>query len=260
MLDPEPGSQDAVVASWKEYLTGRNVEHEILTITGSSPGSMLQAGLQQARFPLIAYAPCRPEYRPDDLGSMLDRPFLHGENPEDPPSKEMDHVHLISAFRAGVPVPWVFRATGWIYRQICWVLLGYSPQPLPGWLGWKRMLGSWLVRLVFGVQYQDTTCPFRLVRKEILSRIPIQSTSSFAHAELAAKANFLGCLLGEAHPVRVKPEPFRHGLVTAWRDARELFRNPDFGPIFLPAASPDPVASPEGVSTVDNQDGTGHVS
>jgi hypothetical protein len=68
---------------------------------------------------------------------------------------------------------------------------------LPGWLGWKRHLGRLLVRIVFAVRNQDVGCPFRLIRREIFARMPVQSKGTFGHAEILAKANFLGCLIGE---------------------------------------------------------------
>jgi glycosyltransferase involved in cell wall biosynthesis len=92
---------------------------------------------------------------------------------------------------------------------------------------------AWYVRLLFGLRLRDIDCPFKLFRREIFARIPIQSDGPFVHAEILAKANFLGCLMAEA-PVNwdspelaALPRPLR-GLRRA--EAWGLFRHPDFGP------------------------------
>jgi hypothetical protein len=118
--------------------------------------------------------------------------------------------------------------------------------PLPGWLGWKRHLGRLLVRVFFGVRNQDVGCPFRLIRREIFARMPIQSKGTFVRAELLAKANFLGCLLGEEVPLgdRQRPTPLdnRRGdpASRVLKEGLRLLLNPKFAP--PPAAPAEPVA------------------
>ncbi len=106
--------------------------------------------------------------------------------------------------------------------------------------GIKEHFFRWLVRLAFGVKLKDIDCSFKLFRREILPRIPIQSDSSFAHAEILAKANFLGCLMTE---VPVSCDASRNGeapSALAWRrrEAYRLFRAPDFGPTVVPTIEP----------------------
>ena len=117
------------------------------------------------------------------------------------------------------------------------LVLGHADPPLPGWLGWKRHLGRLIVRLLFGVRTQDATCPFRLVRRSVFARMPLQSDGVFAHVEMLAKANFLGCLLGEEVPLgdRHNPETSENddrgdGLGQLLADGVRVFRHPDFGP------------------------------
>jgi glycosyltransferase involved in cell wall biosynthesis len=104
----------------------------------------------------------------------------------------------------------------------------------------KEHLYRWLVRLVFGVRLKDVDCPFKLFRRTIFSRIPIQSAGGFVHAEILAKANFLGCLMTEL-PVEVDtaaPAPI--DLRERRAEALRVFRNADFGPTFLPAPAEQP--------------------
>ena len=114
------------------------------------------------------------------------------------------------------------------------MLLSYSPRPLPGWLGARRRLGGLLARVLFGVRHHDPACPFRLLRRDILARIPLQSKGPFAHVELLAKANFLGHLMGEEIPIDVRPPAYRGDAGSYLADGRRVFNNPDFGPAVLP--------------------------
>jgi glycosyltransferase involved in cell wall biosynthesis len=103
----------------------------------------------------------------------------------------------------------------------------------------RESLFRWLIRLVFGVKLKDIDCSFKLFRRAIFGRIPIQSTSSFVHAEILAKANYLGCLMTEV-PVSYRPLPGSRDDLSSLRQRRaeayQVFRNPDFGPAVLPAA------------------------
>jgi glycosyltransferase involved in cell wall biosynthesis len=103
----------------------------------------------------------------------------------------------------------------------------------------RERVGRRLARLFFGVRLTDLGCRFLLVRRAVFARIPIQSDGPFAHVEILAKANFLGCLLTEA-PVTYRPpapgeariEDASTGEVVA--DAWHVFRRPDFGPAMVP--------------------------
>jgi hypothetical protein len=200
-------------------------------------GAALRKGLDAARFPLIAYAPCDPRYQPSDLKRLL---------------QEIDAVHLISGFRAGRPVPPFWRIIGVVWRTTSRLVLSHTLTSLPGWLGWKGHLGQWLARALFGVRNRDVLCPFRLLRREILARIPLQSDGPFAHVEMLAKANFLGHLLGEEIPLgdRQRPVPAepRGQLGQYLRDGYQVWSHPDFGPPRLPGdvatATPQPSVSP----------------
>lgn len=111
--------------------------------------------------------------------------------------------------------------------------------------GWRDgFLHHWYLRWAFGIRLKDVACPLKLFRREVFARIPIQSDGDFAHAEIVAKANFLGCMLTEVPlPTRaatrrgLPPSPARQNR----KEARRVFHRPDFGPADLsPPAPPEP--------------------
>jgi glycosyltransferase involved in cell wall biosynthesis len=243
---------EKVVSDWLAYLDGLQREYEVILVddgstdgtggraaglaerrgrlhvirhpTHQGEGAALRSGLARARYPLVFYTLCDPRYRPNDLEKLL---------------KHIDQVHLISGYRAGRPVPLFLRAAGLFWRVVCRVLLSYKPERLPGWLGWKGHAGRMLVRVLFGVRYHDVACPYRLFRRDILPRIPIQSHGSFAHVELLAKANALGHYLGEEVPLTsASPEatPGHPGdsIGQLFAEGYRLLNHPDFGPAILP--------------------------
>ncbi|MBY0231116.1 MAG: glycosyltransferase [Gemmataceae bacterium] len=244
---------------WLDWLDKRGGEYELLVVDDASDdgtadrvqaiahprlrvlrhdapkgeGAALRTGLAALAQPLLFYTLLRPEYPPEPLGAMLEKQVpLHDEAKT--MAREIDHVHLVSGYRAGVPVPAALRLLGTLWRGFCWLVVGTMPERLPGWLGWKRHLGWVWLRLVFGLRYPDAMCPYRLLRREMLPRLPIQSDSAFAHAELLAKANFLGHILA-AEQARLDAVPLDRGDGAAIRrDALRVQNAPDFGPAALP--------------------------
>jgi glycosyltransferase involved in cell wall biosynthesis len=257
---------EALLLDWLTWLDARNQEYELILVDdGSSDGTAdragaiadkslrlrvlrhdepkgegaaLRTGVAAASKPLLFCSLCRPDHRPEQLGQLLDKPTaLEGGG------KEIDQVHLITGFRAATPVPLGVRIVSVMWRIFCRLLFSYRPMRLPGWLGWRGHAGWLLARIVFALRTHDVGCPVRLYRREIFEHIPIQSDSAFAHVEVLAKANFLGHLLAEEVPLAITPRPgpdFR----TIWREARRLFRSPDFGPPVLPSLNPPPAATP----------------
>jgi glycosyltransferase involved in cell wall biosynthesis len=110
------------------------------------------------------------------------------------------------------------------------VVAGYRVQRArPHPMSWRKWASRWLIRRLFGVHMRDLGCLMLLARRAIFARIPIQSDGAFAHVEVLAKANFLGCLMTE---VPVEAESTQQP--SAFRDAWRLFFQPDFGPAVLP--------------------------
>jgi glycosyltransferase involved in cell wall biosynthesis len=257
LADNDGPHLEAVVAAWVAFFNGLGRDYEIILVDDGSTdqtaqlvtplkdrhgrvkvirhdsrqgeGAALKSGLAVARYPLVFYTVCDPSYAPADFKRLL---------------TEIDKVHLISGYRGGHPIPAAVRIFRSLFSISSRVLLGTPLTPLPGWLGWKRHLGRLLMRIVFGVRNQDVACPFRLIRREIFARMPVQSKGSFAHAEILAKANFLGCVLGEEitlgdrqRPIplgRRPPDPVGQVLRAGFR----LFQNPKFNPPPMPETKP----------------------
>jgi glycosyltransferase involved in cell wall biosynthesis len=206
-------------------------------------GAALRSALPLAQYPLLFYTLLDPRFDPADLGVLLQK-----KHQPDKPDLEMDAVHVLTGFRAGRRMPIPLRLLGMLWQAVSWLMFSYVPPKLPGWLGWRARLG-WLVsRAVFGVRLHDLGCPFRLIRREIFARIPLQSDGPFVHVEILAKANFLGHIMGEEVPIRHHPpidEPriggsLRQRSAEFWR----LFQHPDFGPPFLAEAKDAPSLTP----------------
>jgi glycosyltransferase involved in cell wall biosynthesis len=240
---------EAVISEWTAILDGLHRDYELLLVNdGSSDrtaalaetlaarlprlrvlshaehrgqGAALRTGLATATKPLLFYTTADRQYQAADLKKLL---------------AEIDKVHLVSGFRLWQPVPRGLRWLGRAWRIFLRVFLGLSLEPLPGWLGWREYLYRTLCRVVFALRLQDINCVYRLCRREIFARIPIQSDGDFVHTEVLAKANFLGCYLNDEVTVTHQPRP---GAVRErmWKDGRCVFAHPDFGPPVLPAAS-----------------------
>jgi hypothetical protein len=183
---------------------------------------------------LLFYAPCEPRYRPDSLNRLLVEPVAAVEG--EAPKPLIDSVHLTTGYHAGVPAPLPWRVLGWVLRFTCRVLFNAAPAPRPGWLGWGRLWTGLVCRFAFGIRNRDVTCPVRLLRRDILERMPLQSVGCFIHAEILAKANFLTLLLSEDCPLGdwktpVPPLSRTEPARQMWRDGWRLFWRPEFRPV-----------------------------
>jgi glycosyltransferase involved in cell wall biosynthesis len=214
----DDGSSDRT-AELAEGLAGRNSRIRLLRHPARRGfGAAVRTGLEAAVDPLLVYCSCDPQFRPTDLKLLL---------------KEIDAVHLVSAGRSSLRMPGWMRGLRTVFRGLVWLFLGIPLEPLPLWRGWRGHAGHWLIRLLFGVRVIDVNSEFKLFRRDIFGRIPIQSEGDFVHAEILAKANFLGLLMSEV-PVGDRPlSNGRRGLEKMWADGRRVFRRPDFGPAVL---------------------------
>ncbi len=180
-------------------------------------GAALRTGLAQVQYPLVFYTACDYPYPPADLTKLLE---------------VIDSVDLASGCRTD-PVPRWMRWAGAVYRLLVRVVFGIHLDARPGWRGWDAWRRGVRLRLLFGLRLWDVPSAFKLFRRSVLERIPIQSDGQFVHAEILAKANFLGCLMAEV-PIGRLPGHFRGvpELTPAGVDeATELwrvFRDPRF--------------------------------
>jgi glycosyltransferase involved in cell wall biosynthesis len=259
--DEEP-HLEAVLTAWLALLDGLGRDYELLVVDDASAdrtaglaealaarhprlrllrhaeprgaGAALRTALAEAGKPLLFYAPCDRQYDPSDFPRLL---------------AEIDKVHLVSGFRLWRPVPEWLRAIGTAYRVFVRVFFGFAPEPLPGWLGWREYLYRLLVRAVFAVRLRDVDCRFRLFRREVFARLPLQSDGDFVHTEVLAKANFLTCYMNDEVTVVWRP---REGAPAKdprfGKDWRRVLSHPDFGPP-PPAEPTPPTTGPENSSS-----------
>jgi len=97
-------------------------------------------------------------------------------------------------------------------------MLGYLPEPPKGWLGKSENRFWWKCRTLFGLRIGDINSKFKLFRRSILDRMELQSDGEFIHAELLAKANFLGCMMDEIVLTdREPPKPAPDVRKEMWR-------------------------------------------
>jgi glycosyltransferase involved in cell wall biosynthesis len=197
----------------------RPLRHDVRTGFGAG----LRTALAVAAHPLIFYTACDYPYAPSDVTKLLE---------------VIDAADLVSGCRTE-PVPAWLQRVDILHRLLARVAFGVSPESRPGWRGWGAWREALKLRLLFGVRVWDPTSAYKLFRRSVLDRIPIQSNGEFVHVELLAKANFLGCLMAEVPIGRLAgnfkgvPEP---PATESAGDARRVFRRPVFA------------GEPEGVS------------
>ena len=190
-------------------------------------GAALRTGLAAAQFPLVFYTGCDHAYNPADLRKLLER--IDDADPDT--GRKID---VVNGFRAGQPLVGKHRLIERVRRGLLRVALGMQVPPMMGWLGSRAHHYSWLVRILFGLRIGDVNGKFKLFRKKIFERIPIQSDGDFVHAEILSKANFLGCLMDEL-PIAERPGPFAAQAESPapssfGKELRRVFFHPDFGP------------------------------
>ena len=192
-----------------------------------------------AQFPLILTATADKQFQPHDLYRFLE---------------SIDRVDLISGFRVAWPAPVGVAIWDEFRSLVARVLLGFTREPRVCWLGlagWRR---RWLARWIFGIRVRDPECPFRLYRREIFQRMPIQSDGPAAQIEILAKANHLECIMAEV-PVHWEPrEHVDSSDRTAGKELRKLFFNPEFGKPRVKCVISNDNGLPRGVSSMRQPD------
>jgi glycosyltransferase involved in cell wall biosynthesis len=229
----DDGSTDAT----PERVKAAAARHsEIVVLTHDAPkgfGASLRTALEHARHPLFFYSSLDYPYQTTDLRKLLER---------------IDDVDFASGFRAARPLPRGYRRWRRFADLFLLVVIGLKREPLPGWLGIKQHFYNRAMRTLFGVHLDDVECAYKLFRREIFDRIPIQSDGIFVHTEIVAKATFMTCWMNEVEigaqggvPPEALVVPFSLG--ERWHDMRRLLSNPDFGP-WPPRKHEDPPPAP----------------
>lgn len=198
-------------------------------------GASLRTGWARARHPLIFITALDYPYSTHDLRKLLDR---------------IDDCDLVSGFRAAVRPPGWYVAYRRVTDLLLRVLIGLTRERLPGWLGFRVHFYNRLLRTILGVQLDDAESAYKLLRREVLERFPIQSDGIFALAEIAAKANFVMQWLDEVPigaqggvPADALRIPF--SWRERWRDFRRVFLHPEFHrPSAVGESTDAPASSP----------------
>jgi hypothetical protein len=170
--------------------------------------------IRAAQHPLLAFSPADRQYQPADLEHLL---------------KVIDKVDLAVGYRSGGQAPpWrvlLDMATTILAR----IFLGLSLEPRVCWLGSTGWGHRWIARWIFGVRVTDPECPFRLTRRDIFQRMPIQAGGPFMLVEMLAKANHLSCYLAEEPVTWMPPTDPAGEAISFGQDARLVFGAPTFG-------------------------------
>jgi glycosyltransferase involved in cell wall biosynthesis len=218
---------EKTLTGWAEQLDGRESDYELLLVDdGSGDRTASLAEALAARHPRLRVF---RHDKPLGFGAALRTGLAAARHPlfcyctcdgQFTPADlklllgEVDKVDLVSACRL-------------------------PPTLLNRWFGNEPAMRL-LRRFTFGLHMLDATCPFKLFRRSIFDRIPLQSSGPFVHTEILAKANFLGCLMTEVtvpvQPAAGTPSPLlQASRGERWAEAYQVFKHPDFGPAVLPS-------------------------
>ena len=226
--------------AWREYLETLRRPYEILLLQETRPEvaatslesyrvfpyerehgfrTALNDAIRSAQHPLLAFSTCDKQYQPRDVETLL---------------KLIDKVDMVVGYRAGGPVPFWRVLLDTLIVPLSTIVLGIPLEPRKSWLGAEGWCRRWTARWIFGIRVADPECLFRLARRAMFERLPIQSSGPFVQIEILAKANHLTCLLAEERVSWSPPELPIVDAVPFGPDARLVFRAPDFG-VFPPS-------------------------
>jgi glycosyltransferase involved in cell wall biosynthesis len=223
---------EATVGPWIEQFAALRREFEIILVDdGSTDQTCLVAAKLAVRYPEIALETHEAQR---GIGAAIRTGLARARHPLllYCPTQDQYQATDFSHF-----LKWIDKAD---------IVAGYRRRK-PGSFRsrWRQRWFRWGVRVCFGIPMHDLACYYVLARRAKFARIPIQSDGPFFHAEILAKANFLGCMIHEV-PLTDGPQapkmPAWHAAKPGqtWSEMRRLLSQPDFGPAVLPTRTLDP--------------------
>jgi len=234
ILIVDDGSIDGTKAQ-ADVLATRNNRIRVLSQPQQTGyGSCLRSALAESTQPIVFYTSADHAWHAADLTRMLKSLDFK----DDYTGKQ---VEFVNGHRRGTAPPPFQKWANRIYRVLVRIAMGYTPEPPKGWLGKSENRFWWKCRILFGLRIGDINSKFKLFRKSILDRMELQSDGEFIHAELLAKANFLGCMMDEIVLTdREPPKPAPDVRKEMWR----VFQDPRFRSPAAPSSDPGPAATP----------------
>lgn len=255
------GQLGSVVGGWRSFLDRSRRDFEILLVDDGSTdgtaekadeiaakhstirvlrqekpsgyGACLRVGLAEAKFPLVFFTAADYPYLPGDLGKLLER-IGHTDAHL---GRKLD---VVSGCRTGLRTPAIWDWTGRIVRGFCRFALGLPLEASPTWLGLGETVRTWVLWFLFADPLHDPFSAFKLFRKSVFEKFPVQCDGEFAHVEVIAKATFTTCLIDE---IPLTPNPTAIPRPT-WSEFGKLFFSPEFTPPPPAISPPDPEVSP----------------
>ena len=225
LLIVDDGSSDDT-KSQAEVLADRNPRIKLLAHSERRGyGACLRTAIEAATQPLVFYTSTEPGWNASDLPRMLKSLEIRDEYTG-------KQVEVVNGHRRGTALPKGKKRWSQLYRGFIRVVFGYWSEPPRGWLGASERRFWWRCRVLFGLRIGDINSKFKLFRRSVFERMELQSDGEFIHAEILAKANFLGCMMDEVvladKQVPAAPTDTRKEMWRVFRDAK--FRSPTATP------------------------------
>jgi glycosyltransferase involved in cell wall biosynthesis len=238
----DDGSTDGTAAKARDLAEKRKQVRVLTHEKRRGFGACLRTALAETKHPLFFYTALDYPYTPSDLNRLLDRV---GDTDEVMKRK----IDVVSGCRTGLVAPQPWQGIGTAFRWFCRIALGLPLNAPPGWHGVKERRRSWLAWLVFGVPLVDVNSAFKVFRRSVFDKFPIQCDGGFVHAELIAKCTFTTCLMDEL-PLTAKPDAIPD---VEWSEFGKVLGEAQFTappgaipepPKPTPAPAPEPAPSP----------------
>ncbi len=224
LLLVDDGSTDGTVAKAEDIAAKHGTVRVLRHEKPLGYGAAVRTGLAAARFPLVFFTALDYPYTPADLGKLLDR-----AGQTDPVLGRK--IDVVTGCRTGHATPALWTWVGRLYRGFCRVGLGLPLDPSPTWLGVREHLRAWVAWLVFADPLHDPHAAFKLFRKSVFDKFPVQCDGDLVHVELIAKATFTECLIDE-----IPLTPSTAAIPRAsWAGFGKLFLAPSFTPPPVPS-------------------------